>query len=113
MEEAYQLIKEDLGSKHHRSQSQDSNWTEDSSVTDLEGEDSLKPDELVNCICDFYEENGLMIQVRVMLPIARRNKPAIAGSVFSNHSQEYSLSPSPRFCQFLCNTTSDLLNYLV
>ena len=34
---------------------------EESSVTDAE--DFLKPDELVNCICDFQEENGLMIQV--------------------------------------------------
>lgn len=34
---------------------------EESSVTDAE--DYLKPDELVNCICDFQEENGLMIQV--------------------------------------------------
>ena len=34
---------------------------EDSSLTD--GEDYLKPDELVNCICDYQEENGLMIQV--------------------------------------------------
>ncbi|KAH3769029.1 hypothetical protein DPMN_170276 [Dreissena polymorpha] len=34
---------------------------EDSSVTDAE--EFLKPDELVNCICDYQEENGLMIQV--------------------------------------------------
>jgi hypothetical protein len=34
---------------------------EESSVTDAE--EFLKPDELVNCICDFQEENGLMIQV--------------------------------------------------
>ncbi|XP_052817303.1 PHD finger protein 20-like protein 1 isoform X2 [Mya arenaria] len=38
---------------------------EDSSVTDAE--DFLKPDELVNCICDFQEENGLMIQCEVCM----------------------------------------------
>lgn len=38
--------------------------TEESSVTDAE--DFLKPDELVNCICDYQEENGLMIQVAGM-----------------------------------------------
>ena len=44
--------------EHRRSESQDTTVTEDS-----EAEDYLKPDELVNCICGFYEENGLMIQV--------------------------------------------------
>ncbi|XP_053402749.1 PHD finger protein 20-like [Mercenaria mercenaria] len=38
---------------------------EESSVTDAE--DYLKPDELVNCICDFQEENGLMIQCEVCM----------------------------------------------
>ncbi|KAL4234832.1 hypothetical protein ACF0H5_006473 [Mactra antiquata] len=38
---------------------------EESSVTDAE--DFLKPDELVNCICDFQEENGLMIQCEVCM----------------------------------------------
>ena len=47
------------GSKHRRSESQDTNVTEEST----DAEDYLKPDELVNCICGFYEENGLMIQV--------------------------------------------------
>ena len=27
------------------------------------------------------------------------------GSVFTHHSQEHSLSFSPRFCKFECNTT--------
>ena len=44
--------------EHRRSESQDTTVTEDS-----EAEDYLKPDELVNCICGYYEENGLMIQV--------------------------------------------------
>ena len=44
--------------EHRRSESQDTTNTEDS-----EAEDYLKPDELVNCICGYYEENGLMIQV--------------------------------------------------
>ena len=30
-----------------------------------------------------------------------------SGSEFTNHSQEYSLSISPRFGKFECNTTSD------
>ncbi|XP_052233904.1 PHD finger protein 20-like isoform X2 [Dreissena polymorpha] len=38
---------------------------EDSSVTDAE--EFLKPDELVNCICDYQEENGLMIQCEVCM----------------------------------------------
>ncbi|XP_060555974.1 uncharacterized protein LOC132716672 [Ruditapes philippinarum] len=38
---------------------------EESSVTDAE--EFLKPDELVNCICDFQEENGLMIQCEVCM----------------------------------------------
>lgn len=40
-------------------------FTEESSVTDAD--EYLKPDELVNCICDFYEENGLMIQCEVCM----------------------------------------------
>ena len=35
------------------------------------------------------------------------------GSVFTNHSQEHSLSFSPRFSKFECNTTSDWLNCMV
>ena len=34
------------------------------------------------------------------------------GSVFTNHSQEHSLSSS-QFCIFECNTTSDWLNRMV
>ena len=48
--------------EHRRSESQDTTNTEDS-----EAEDYLKPDELVNCICGYYEENGLMIQVCINL----------------------------------------------
>ena len=33
--------------------------------------------------------------------------------VFTNHSQEHSLSFSPKFCKFECNTTSDWLNHMV
>lgn len=51
------------GSKHRRSESQDTNVTEEST----DAEDYLKPDELVNCICGFYEENGLMIQCEVCM----------------------------------------------
>ena len=36
-----------------------------------------------------------------------------SGSVYTNHSQEYSLSFSPRLCQFECDTTSDWLNRMV
>ena len=35
------------------------------------------------------------------------------GHVFTNHSQEYSFSFSPRFCKFECNTTTDWLNGMV
>ena len=35
------------------------------------------------------------------------------GAVFTNHSQEHSLSVSPRFSKFECNTTSDWLNRTV
>ena len=35
------------------------------------------------------------------------------GCVFTNHSQEHSLSFSQRICQFECNTTSDWLNRMV
>ena len=34
-----------------------------------------------------------------------------SGSVFTKHSQEYTLSFSPRFCKFEFNTTSDWLNH--
>ena len=33
--------------------------------------------------------------------------------VFTNHSQEHSLSFSPKFGKFECNTTSDWLNHTV
>ena len=51
-------------SKHRRSESQDTTMTEEST----DAEDYLKPDELVNCICGYYEENGLMIQVAYQAP---------------------------------------------
>ena len=35
------------------------------------------------------------------------------GSVFTNDSQEHSLSYSPRFSKVECNTTSDWLNQTV
>ena len=35
------------------------------------------------------------------------------GSVFTYHSQEYSLSFSPRFSKFECNTAFDWLNRMV
>ena len=36
-----------------------------------------------------------------------------AGPVFTNHSQEQSLSFSPRFEKLECNTTSDRLNCMI
>ena len=36
-----------------------------------------------------------------------------SGSVFTNHSQEHSLSFSSRFCEFKYNTTYDWLNRMV
>ena len=39
--------------------------------------------------------------------------PVVQGSYFTNHSQEHSLSFSPRFCQFECNTTYDWQNFMV
>ena len=56
-----EAVKSELRSecKHRRSESQDTTMTEEST----DAEDYLKPDELVNCICGYYEENGLMIQV--------------------------------------------------
>ena len=38
---------------------------------------------------------------------------ARSGSLFTNHSREHSLSFSPAFCKFECNTTSDWLNRMV
>ncbi|XP_069106906.1 PHD finger protein 20-like protein 1 isoform X2 [Argopecten irradians] len=49
--------------KHQRTCSQDTTATEDS----IETEDELSKDEVVNCICLFNEENGLMIQCDVCL----------------------------------------------
>ncbi|XP_060069843.1 PHD finger protein 20-like protein 1 isoform X2 [Ylistrum balloti] len=49
--------------KHQRTCSQDTTATEES----IETEDELSKDEVVNCICLFNEENGLMIQCDVCL----------------------------------------------
>lgn len=53
-------------SKRRRSENRELRWSESQDTTfteESEAEDYLQPDELVNCICGYYEENGLMIQV--------------------------------------------------
>ena len=43
--------------------------------------------------------------------LQRQNSFQNSGSVLINHSQQHSLSFSPRFCEIGCNRTADWLNH--